>query len=156
MEPFFFACLYDLDGAVVLVKVEEISGERGCDTLKDVSIAVPIGHVAAHVLDNSVAPVLLDVVVDPADEDVLVAELIHDVVRLIWSFEEDDLGDPFERNFAGDVDLSGGEGTLIICQMRPRMMCYRFSMMRVGVMLMTVQPIDFADSIDRFRFYILW
>lgn len=44
----------------------------------------------------------------------------------------------------------------MICQMSPRMMCYLFSMMSVGVMLMTVHPIDLADSIERFRFSILW
>ena len=40
----------------------------------------------------------------------------------------------------------------MICQMSPRMMCSRFSMMSVGVMLTTVHPIARADSMAKFRF----
>ena len=44
----------------------------------------------------------------------------------------------------------------MICQMSPRMMCSRFSMISDGVMLTTVHPMARADSIARFRFSILW
>ena len=62
----------------------------------------------------------------------------------------------FERDVAGDVDLRVEWVTLMICQMSPRMMCSRFSMINDGVMLTTVHPMARADSIARFRFSILW
>lgn len=44
----------------------------------------------------------------------------------------------------------------MICQMSPSTMCSLFSMMNSGCTLTTMQPIDLADSIAKFRFSILW
>lgn len=103
-----------------------------------------------------VSSIAFDVVVDPSNQDFLISELAHDVFWLILMSKQDDFGIVLERYLVGYVDLRLGKGTLMICQMSPRIMCSRFSMIRVGVMFMTVHPIDLADSIDRFRFSILW
>ena len=102
------------------------------------------------------ASVFLDVVIDPADENFFVAQFLHGVVCLFGEFEEYYLWVSFERDFGGDIDLSVWESTLMICQMMPRMMCYRFYITSAGVMFTTVQPIARADSIAKFKFSIFW
>ena len=81
---------------------------------------------------------------------------MHDIIWFVWFFEQDDLRVLFERNFLRKADLSGWWSTLIICQIKPRMMCSRFYKMNWGWMLTTVHPIALADSIAKFRFSILW
>ena len=73
--------------------------------------------------------ILFDVVVEPADEDVFVAEALHDVVRLVSFFEQDDLRVLLEGDFLRKTDLTRITTTLIICQIKPKMMCYLFSKM---------------------------
>jgi hypothetical protein len=40
------------------------------------AIAIPIGHVCPHILDHSISSMLLDVVVDPSDQNLLVAQFL--------------------------------------------------------------------------------
>lgn len=156
MDAFIGAGLDGLDRTSVLIEVEVVAGKRGCHVLEHMAVAVAVSHVCTDILDNFVAAVASDMVIDPSHQNFLVAQPVHDVFRLVLPAEHDDFGVLFEGNFIGDVYLRVGGCTLMICQMSPRMMCSLFSMMSEGVMLMTVHPMDLADSIERFRFSILW
>ena len=68
-------------------------------------------------------------VVEPSNQNLFIAETLHDIVGFVCFFEENDLWILFKRDFLGNADLSGMSLTLMICQIKPRMMCYLFSMM---------------------------
>ena len=84
-------------------------------------------------------------IVDPPQEDFFVSQFLHDIDWLIFFSQEHDLRMLFESDFAAQINLCYDYFTLIICQMRPKTMCYLFYMMRSGWMLTTVHPIAFAD-----------
>lgn len=44
----------------------------------------------------------------------------------------------------------------MICHIRPRTICSRFSITNWGLRFTTTQPIERADSMAKFRFSILW
>lgn len=93
-------------------------------------------------------------IVDPSQQNLLIAQSLHDIGGFVFPPEDADFGEMLEGDFAADVDLGVGGGTLMICQMRPRTMCSLFSMMRSGWILTTVQPMALADSMARLRFSI--
>ena len=46
--------------------------------------------------------------------------------------------------------------TRMICQIRPKIICYLFSRINSGLTFTTMHPIDLAEPIAKLRFYILW
>lgn len=83
MDAFIFAGLDGLDRTGVLIEVEVVGGERGCDVLEHMAVAVAVGHVCTDILDEFVAAVASDVVIDPSHQNFLVAQLVHDVIGFV-------------------------------------------------------------------------
>ena len=154
VQLFPFAGLDDFLCSFLRAEVVVIFGEGGGHILQDIAVCVSVAHIFAEVLDFPLSSIFLDVVVDPPQQNLLVAQSLHDVGRFVFLPEDADFREMFEGDFAADVDLGGGGGTLMICQMRPRTMCSLFSMMRSGWILTTVQPMALADSMARLRFSI--
>lgn len=91
--------------SLLLREVEVIRRQRRRNTLQDVTIAVTISHVLPNIFDQLITSMLLDMVIDPPDQDLLISQLLHDPILLIGSLQQDDLRVTFECDIAGDVDL---------------------------------------------------
>ena len=92
------------------------------------AIAITVTHVFADVGDGPISSVFTNVVVDPPQQNLLIIEFINCIVLFVRFFEQNDLWVVFKRYFVRNIDLTQARLTLIICQMRPRTMCSRFSM----------------------------
>ena len=92
------------------------------------AISVTVTHVFADVGDGPVCSIFANMVVDPSQENLLIIEFINFIVFLIWFLEQNDLWVVLKRDFARNIDLILGRVTLMICQIRPKTMCSRFSM----------------------------
>jgi hypothetical protein len=58
----------------------------------------------------------------------------------------------FQVDLVWEVNLNKKISTLITCQISPITICSLFSIINSGLTLTTVQPIDFADEIAKFKF----
>lgn len=54
------------------------------------------------------------------------------------------------------MDLNDELNTFIICHTSPRTICYLFYIMNSGLTLITIQPIDLAEEIAKFKFSNFW
>lgn len=65
-------------------------------------------------------------IIKPSNEYLFITHFLHDIILLALSTKDTDFRMSFKCYAIRDVDLSKEGCTLMICQIRPRTMCYLF------------------------------
>ena len=73
--------------------------------MQNITVGIAVGHIRPQIFDLSVSSIFLDVVVDPSEENILVAQSLHDIGGFVFLPQNGDFWEMFESDFAGDVDL---------------------------------------------------